>query len=321
MRLRLSWLWAVVLCASSALATRFVLPKPAPAGAAAFDENVAQYLLSLSAAAYSDQPGACSLASSTLNVTSTFNDTFLGFGTFAFTAVDSGSNAIILAFRGTNSIEELIEEALTSIEPVPFWPDPSLQLNAFFYGCEGLWYDDLKTEVQALIAANPTYQIYATGHSLGGAVATVTVMHLLYDSVLSAGNPIVYTFGEPRVGDFAFAQKYNSLVPSAYRVVHYRDTVAHLPPCHASFDSKLEYICDGAVDPNDPELWAYHHGTEVWYQEAMPLLGSGGGSFAVCTGTPFGEDFGCSDGLILKDSIPDHLHYYQIEVGQYCLSV
>ena len=38
-----------------------------------------------------------------------------------------------------------------------------------------------------------------------------------------------YTFGQPRVGNEAFANVFKTLV-SEYRVVHYADIVPHLPP-------------------------------------------------------------------------------------------
>lgn len=321
---------AVAVVAALALALIGVAARPQPffggrapgTGGAAYDENVAKYAVRLCSAAYSDNPQACALNSPTLNVTATFNATFLGFGAFAFTAVDSGSEQIVIAVRGTNSVTQLIEEALTSVVPVPFLPDPTLQVNSYFYGCEGLWYDDLKASVQQLIAEYPSYGVFITGHSLGGAVASITAMHLAYDEVIPAAmGPVIYTLGEPRTGDYAFAQKFNALFPTAYRLVHYKDVVAHLPPCHASFNSKLEYVCD---DETSEFEWAYQHGTEVWYQEVMPdVTDNSQGSFQTCSGAPFGEDPNCSDGLVLKDSIDDHTHYFlyqgtPLDIGQFC---
>jgi len=287
-----------------------------------YNTTTAKYLLQSSSAAYSDDPADCWVLPSTQRVTLTFNNTYLGFGTFAYTAVDDINGRIILSYRGTDDAEELIEEALTSVLPVPFWPDSSLSLNAFFYGCEGLLYSPMKAELIYLMQTYPSYDIYMTGHSLGGAVAAIMAVHLVYDSVFSGdGNDAyVYTYGEPRVGDYAFAQKFDALFPNAYRSVHYKDIIAHLPPCHAD-DSG---VCISTVDPNLPFLWAYHHGTEYWYQETMPdLFNTDPGSYDTCLGDPFGEDPNCSDGLLLKDSIDDHLHYFfkdgqPFEVGQAC---
>jgi len=290
----------------------FLLAMTIPSARAAYDEQLSKTFLVYSAAAYSNNPQRC-FANTTFTVTKTFNNTFLGFGTFAYTAVDPKTKAIVIAFRGTAKITQLIQEALTSVVPVPCWFDTSLSLNAFFYSCEGLLYDSMKVEVQRLLANYQGYNLYVTGHSLGAAVASITIMHLVYDGVVNSSRPIIYTFGEPRVGDYKFAQKFNALFPTANRVVHYKDIVAHLPPCHASFNSKLQYVCDGTVDPKAPYLWAYQHATEIWYQEPMPdLMNQSQGSFKICQGTPYGEDYACSDGLPLKDSIDDHTHYYTL---------
>lgn len=49
--------------------------------------------------------------------------------------------------------------------------------------------------------------------------------------------PLLYTFGEPRVGDVVFAQALPFFTAGAFRVVHRSDCVPHLPPC-----------CDGLLD-------------------------------------------------------------------------
>lgn len=72
--------------------------------------------------------------------------------------------------------------------------------------------------------------VWITGHSLGGALATMAAARLIGDGVLEpeeiAG---VYTFGQPRVGDAAFAHDY-ALAGRHFRVVHDNDVVTRVPP-------------------------------------------------------------------------------------------
>lgn len=76
------------------------------------------------------------------------------------------------------------------------------------------------------------------------------------------------TFGEPRVGNFIFAENLDRLVPNTYRVVHRADIIPHSPPCSP----------DGAYKCKQTNLKAYyHHGTEVWYDNDMHY----GASFTV----------------------------------------
>lgn len=293
-----------------------------------YNESLARLLLRYSSAAYVDAPSLCNIVPPSFQTVATFNKTLLGFGTFAYVGVDPVAEHLIVAFRGTDKVTELIEEALTDIVPTVFFPDPSLNVAPFFYASEGLIYDDMKAAVLQLLASYPGYQVYFTGHSLGAAVATITLMHMMYDNVFANSPPVViYTFGSPRVGTYQFAQKFDSLVPNNYRLVHYRDIVAHLPPCNSGFNSKLQLVCQSTVNPSTPYLWAYQTTTEVWYQESMPDLFNEGdnGAFQVCTGQPTGEDHGCSDGLILKDSVSDHTHYFTLngqpfEIADYCQS-
>lgn len=80
--------------------------------------------------------------------------------------------------------------------------------------------------VAAAKAANPGYSIVATGHSLGGAVATLAAAYLR-----KAGNAVdLYTFGSPRVGNSAFADFVSAQAGSEIRVTHVDDPVPRLPP-------------------------------------------------------------------------------------------
>lgn len=70
--------------------------------------------------------------------------------------------------------------------------------------------------------------LYITGHSLGGALATIAAAALSDNGVEVAG---VYTFGQPRVGDRAFVRQLNAHVNGkVFRFVNNNDIVPHVPP-------------------------------------------------------------------------------------------
>lgn len=89
------------------------------------------------------------------------------------------------------------------------------------------------------------------GHSLGGALATLTALGLQQRGVVPAG---VFTFGSPRVGQASFTDLYDAsgLTPVTYRIVNERDPVTKVPP--ESGLSKLgnyrhvgqPWVCDDA---------------------------------------------------------------------------
>lgn len=70
--------------------------------------------------------------------------------------------------------------------------------------------------------------LHMTGHSLGGAVATVGAMWLKLSGWSIAE---LYTFGSPRVGEANFADKFATEFKGiAYRVTHGKDPMVDMPP-------------------------------------------------------------------------------------------
>jgi len=69
--------------------------------------------------------------------------------------------------------------------------------------------------------------IFITGHSLGAALSIICAIDLKnrYDI-----DPIVYTFGSPRIGNCSFSKYFNKLCPYTYRVFNTRDPIPHIPP-------------------------------------------------------------------------------------------
>ncbi|HKA81401.1 MAG TPA: lipase family protein [Xanthobacteraceae bacterium] len=77
--------------------------------------------------------------------------------------------------------------------------------------------------------------IFVTGHSLGGALATVIADRISTEPSLAKVNA-VYTFGMSRPGDATFAAAYNQrLGPCTYRLVHGEDLVPTVAPSFLGF--------------------------------------------------------------------------------------
>lgn len=80
--------------------------------------------------------------------------------------------------------------------------------------------------IQDLRSKHPTYKIVITGHSLGGAVATLAAADLRnMDYELD-----LYTYGSPRVGNSIFAYFVSGQAGITARVTHVNDPVPKLPP-------------------------------------------------------------------------------------------
>lgn len=126
----------------------------------------------------------------------------------------------VLAFRGTVVSIEWIQNSLFLQKS--FSLSNEVKVHAGFLETHNSLWKRFKDQLEALL--NPSLPLIITGHSLGGAVAQLMALEL------AALQPVVYTFGSPRVGNLAFVQHYNRTVKKSYRIVNGFDPVPALPP-------------------------------------------------------------------------------------------
>ncbi|CAJ1039465.1 putative Wnt-binding factor required for Wnt secretion/Lipase (class 3) [Leishmania shawi] len=72
------------------------------------------------------------------------------------------------------------------------------------------------------------YRIFTTGHSLGGALASLcaySITYILRRMDYPITDVTVYTYGQPRMGNRTFQRLYNKAVPRTFRVVNESDIV------------------------------------------------------------------------------------------------
>jgi predicted lipase len=79
--------------------------------------------------------------------------------------------------------------------------------------------------VAATKASYPSYSVITTGHSLGGAIATLAGAYLRVNGVACD----IYTYGSPRVGNDDFVNFVDGQSGSEYRVTHVDDPIPRLP--------------------------------------------------------------------------------------------
>ncbi|KAG5490426.1 hypothetical protein JKF63_00546 [Porcisia hertigi] len=96
-------------------------------------------------------------------------------------------------------------------------------------------------------------RIYVTGHSLGGALASLcayTLRRMLLLIRYPEPDLVVYTFGQPRIGNSVFKQYYNRAIPCTFRVVNESDAVSgfnffggHHVGVQVNIDRHGNYVC------------------------------------------------------------------------------
>ena len=213
-----------------------------------------------------------------------------------YVAISHTLKAIVVAFRGSKNADQVFVQFIeTLVAPKTSFLNGEVQ-TYWKRGFDLLW-PNMEAEVKALVSQNPSYQIWVTGHSLGGAMASMASTWLSYYNIAPRKNIILYTFGMPRVGNYDYALQHDQLVNNSWRVVNDDDLVPHFP-------SLLSVSIF-----NGP----YHHGVEAFYSEEATSVYS---SHRECHGKPYNEDITCSFSELTR-SIDKHRTYFSIPVGTF----
>jgi len=191
-------------------------------------------------------------------------------------------NTIVVAFRGSKSAENWA--ANLDFAKVSYPEVAGAKVHKGFYTT----YTAIKATIFSHIASaaascTTCNAITVVGHSLGGALGTLTAFDIAsaYPNYALA----LWTTGSPRVGDATFANAFNAKVPNSQRMVANNDEVPHLPTKLMGFT---------------------HIATEIWDRTV-----NGAPTYKVCNG---GEDPTCSDSVGgFSWSVADHMNYAGIE--------
>ncbi|NQX46050.1 lipase family protein [Paenibacillus tritici] len=131
---------------------------------------------------------------------------------------------IIIAWRGSISTNDWLSNMNAGQKKYPYIPEPCLTHRGFTD-----LYASARDDILAVLSTlSPEKTLYVTGHSLGGALATLCVLDLAANS--SYSSPYLYTYGSPRVGDPAFAKAFSLYVRSSYRYANIFDVTTYVPP-------------------------------------------------------------------------------------------
>lgn len=138
--------------------------------------------------------------------------------------VMSNDTDIVVVFRGSGTVEDW----LTNFQAVSD-PGPMDNTKAHEGFQDALYPAVIRLTDIIIKRRNKEQRVWLTGHSLGGALAS------LFSGMLVENNlPIfgLYTFASPRAGDYHFAKLLNEALSKGphYRVVNEDDIVPHLPP-------------------------------------------------------------------------------------------
>jgi len=130
---------------------------------------------------------------------------------------------IIIVSRGTQPTEWTDVKADIEFQLVPSLDNHGEVHKGFKESVDNIWKD--------LLILFKKYgknrKIWCTGHSLGAAMATIIATRCHQNPDLP--NPILYTFGSPKVGNQAYIDHMNSLSIEHHRFVNNADIVTRNP--------------------------------------------------------------------------------------------
>tara|TARA_Y100000389_G_scaffold169134_1_gene175175 strand:- start:1706 stop:2470 length:765 start_codon:yes stop_codon:yes gene_type:complete len=133
------------------------------------------------------------------------------------------NNTLYIYFRGTSSLHDWkinLDARLKLYQK----NNNTFKIHNGFY----TQYNSVKKYIYSYLIENNSYDnIIITGHSLGGALATICSFDI--SDYIYNKNITCVTFGSPRVGDKNFINLYNYYNISTHRIVIYDDPVPKWP--------------------------------------------------------------------------------------------
>jgi hypothetical protein len=145
----------------------------------------------------------------------------------------AGTGDVVIAIRGTEGIQEWINDIEFRAVPCPFLAGAGQTEDGFtamYLSLQTGTAADSPTVARGLAGlpfAQPVSSLTICGHSLGGGLATLLALDVAANTVFK--HPTVYTYASPRTGDPSFADTYNQVVPNTFRIANRIDLVPKLP--------------------------------------------------------------------------------------------
>jgi hypothetical protein len=154
----------------------------------------------------------------------------------AYLWISESEHIAIVCFRGSDSLRDMADNFnIETMELLLSTPEK----ERITVGVHTGFYEQVKSIISPILMDLIYYQnkydkVICTGHSSGGALATICCA-IIYERLFTAcTKPKIVsciTFGSPRVGDSRFVKYFNKYIKECWRITNAQDPVAIVPFC------------------------------------------------------------------------------------------
>ncbi|CEH31336.1 lipase family protein [Aneurinibacillus migulanus] len=144
-------------------------------------------------------------------------------GEEVFGFIAESQDKIIVVFRGTRTFKDNESDQDLYQVMYPYVRNAGKTHRGFT-----CIYQSARNElIRELNKLSTTKRLLVAGHSLGGALAVLAALDIAINTPFK--NPVVYTYGSPRVADPVFASRFNQTVKNSFRIFNVHDIIPTLP--------------------------------------------------------------------------------------------
>ena len=134
------------------------------------------------------------------------------------------NNIFYIVFRGSDGNADWFDNFKFYKKTIPYeGTNKKIKVHTGFIN----QYKAVRKEIHKRVHDCGTNHVIVTGHSLGGALATLCALDLQYNN--DCRDIICVPIASPKVGNRYFVKSYNKRIPKTYRFVYRNDSVCKVP--------------------------------------------------------------------------------------------
>ena len=140
---------------------------------------------------------------------------------------------MVFSFTGTKTNSQLLKQFLSSDKGESYKEGKEyIKIMKYFSDMYNHIKVDLKRYYE-LHKDDAITQYIFVGHSLGGAMASVSIFDFMQENLITKSkiSPVLITYGQPRTGNYAFANELMKMVPIVQRFFNNYDLIGGVPAC------------------------------------------------------------------------------------------